>query len=43
MLIAGDVGDEAFCNDVIRQAGQAFPSIDILVNNAGERARATGD
>ncbi|MFZ7774843.1 SDR family oxidoreductase [Bacillus velezensis] len=37
LLIAGDVGDEAFCNDVIRQAGQAFPSIDILVNNAGER------
>ncbi|BET17011.1 SDR family oxidoreductase [Bacillus velezensis] len=37
LLIAGDVGDEAFCNDVIRQAGQAFPSIDILVNNAGEQ------
>lgn len=37
LLIAGDIGDEAFCNDVVMQASQAFPSIDILVNNAAEQ------
>lgn len=37
LLIAGDVGDEAFCNDVVGQASQVFPSIDILVNNAAEQ------
>ncbi|AFI27681.1 MULTISPECIES: SDR family oxidoreductase [Bacillus] len=37
LLIAGDVGDEAFCNDVVGRASQAFPSIDILVNNAAEQ------
>ncbi|AGI28310.1 MULTISPECIES: SDR family oxidoreductase [Bacillus] len=37
LLIAGDVGDEAFCNDVVAQASQVFPSIDILVNNAAEQ------
>ncbi|PRS07854.1 NAD(P)-dependent oxidoreductase [Bacillus atrophaeus] len=42
LLIAGDVGDEAFCNDIVRQASQAFPSIDILVNNAAEQHVQTG-
>lgn len=37
LMIAGDVGDEAFCNDVVGQASQVFPSIDILVNNAAEQ------
>ncbi|MEK4377288.1 MULTISPECIES: SDR family oxidoreductase [unclassified Bacillus (in: firmicutes)] len=37
LLIAGDVGDEALCNEVVRQASQAFPTIDILVNNAAEQ------
>ncbi|MGD7092319.1 SDR family oxidoreductase [Bacillus subtilis] len=37
LLIAGDVGDEAFCNDVVGQTSQVFPSIDILVNNAAEQ------
>ncbi|MGG0776586.1 SDR family oxidoreductase [Bacillus rugosus] len=37
LLIAGDIGEEAFCNDVVMQASQAFPSIDILVNNAAEQ------
>ncbi|MCY8199991.1 SDR family oxidoreductase [Bacillus subtilis] len=37
LLIAGDVGDEAFCNDVVGQASQVFPTIDILVNNAAEQ------
>ncbi|MDZ5668962.1 SDR family oxidoreductase [Bacillus stercoris] len=37
LLIEGDVGDEAFCNDVVGRASQAFPSIDILVNNAAEQ------
>ncbi|MED4805989.1 SDR family oxidoreductase [Bacillus atrophaeus] len=42
LLIAGDVGDEAFCNDIVRQASQAFPSFDILVNNAAEQHVQTG-
>ncbi|MGG1419249.1 SDR family oxidoreductase [Bacillus subtilis] len=37
LLIAGDVGDEAFCNDVVGHASQVFPTIDILVNNAAEQ------
>ncbi|MDM5301141.1 SDR family oxidoreductase [Bacillus subtilis] len=37
LLIAGDVGDEAFCNDVVMQTSQSFSSIDILVNNAAEQ------
>ncbi|MEC1289111.1 SDR family oxidoreductase [Bacillus mojavensis] len=37
LLIAGDVGDEAFCNEVVRQASQALSTIDILVNNAAEQ------
>ena len=27
----------AFCNDVVRRAKEAFPTIDILVNNAAEQ------
>jgi len=37
VLAAGDVGDEAHCNDLIRQALDAFGRIDVLVNNAAEQ------
>lgn len=37
LVFAGDVGDEAFCQEVINQTIQAFGKIDILVNNAGEQ------
>jgi len=41
LLIAGDVGDEAFCNDVIRQAGQAFPSIDVTFTRSLSQSLVT--
>ena len=37
LLIAGDVGDEAFCKDAIDQTVQEFGALDVLVNNAGEQ------
>jgi NAD(P)-dependent dehydrogenase (short-subunit alcohol dehydrogenase family) len=36
-LIAGDVGDEAFCRHVVDETVRAFGHLDILVNNAGEQ------
>ena len=37
LVLAGDIGDEAFCQDVVGQTLQTFGKIDILVNNAGEQ------
>lgn len=37
ILISGDLGDEAFSNEVVKKTKDAFGSIDILVNNAGEQ------
>ncbi len=37
LLIAGDVGDEAFCKSVVEQTVGAFGKLDILVNNAAEQ------
>jgi NAD(P)-dependent dehydrogenase (short-subunit alcohol dehydrogenase family) len=37
LLIAGDVGDEAFCQSVVQQTLETFSRIDILVNNADEQ------
>jgi NAD(P)-dependent dehydrogenase (short-subunit alcohol dehydrogenase family) len=34
---AGDVGDAAFCRELVAQAVRAFGRIDILVNNAAEQ------
>lgn len=34
VLIAGDVGDEQFCQDVVKRTFDEFERIDILVNNA---------
>ena len=36
-LIAGDVGDEAFCRRIVEEAMGRFGRLDILVNNAGEQ------
>lgn len=36
-LIAGDIGDENFCQDVIKKTLENFGKIDILVNNAAEQ------
>ena len=37
ILLSGDIGDEAFCQNVIRQTIQTFGGLDILVNNAAEQ------
>lgn len=37
LSIAGDVGDEAFCRQAVRQAVEALGQLDILVNNAAEQ------
>jgi NAD(P)-dependent dehydrogenase (short-subunit alcohol dehydrogenase family) len=37
ILIAGDIGDEAFCKTAVTQAVQQLGKLDILVNNAAEQ------
>ena len=37
LVVAGDMGDETFCQQVVNQTLQMFGKIDILVNNAGEQ------
>ncbi len=37
LVIRGDVGDKAFCEDIVRRHVAAFGGLDILVNNAGEQ------
>jgi NAD(P)-dependent dehydrogenase (short-subunit alcohol dehydrogenase family) len=37
LLIDGDVGDEKFCAEVVKQTLTEFGRIDIVVNNAGEQ------
>lgn len=37
LLLAGDVGDEAFCRQAVEQTVSTFGHLDILVNNAGEQ------
>ena len=40
LLIAGDVGDESFCQDVVKRTVDEFGKLNILVNNAGEQHEA---
>ncbi|WP_442604544.1 SDR family oxidoreductase [Paenibacillus sp. KN14-4R] len=37
LLIAGDIGEEAFCQQVVKQAIDTFGKLDVLVNNAAEQ------
>lgn len=37
LLIAGDIGDEAFCQGAVEKVIAEFGKLDILVNNAGEQ------
>jgi NAD(P)-dependent dehydrogenase (short-subunit alcohol dehydrogenase family) len=42
LLLAGDVGDEAFCRESTAATLQHFGHLDILVNHAGEQHPAAG-
>ena len=35
--VAGDIGDESFCKQIVAQAIKKFGKLDILVNNAAEQ------
>lgn len=39
LLIDGDVGDERFCQKVVKETVDEFGKIDVLVNNAAEQHR----
>lgn len=42
LTIAGDIGNEAFCQQIIQQTINEFGKLDILVNNAAEQHVQTG-
>lgn len=37
LLISGDIGNEAFCKQIVQQTVEQFGRLDILVNNAAEQ------
>ncbi|HLO47821.1 MAG TPA: SDR family oxidoreductase [Kamptonema sp.] len=37
LAIAGDIGDESFCQNLVQQTVKAFGHLDILINNAAEQ------
>jgi NAD(P)-dependent dehydrogenase (short-subunit alcohol dehydrogenase family) len=37
LLISGDIGEESFCKDIIKQTVEKFGKLDVLVNNAAEQ------
>ncbi|AWO73717.1 SDR family oxidoreductase [Geobacillus thermoleovorans] len=37
LAIAGDIGDETFCKEAVKQTIKAFGKLDIVVNNAAEQ------
>ncbi|WNB92491.1 SDR family oxidoreductase [Bacillus sp. NEB1478] len=37
LLFAGDIGDESFCQQIVRDVVGSFGGLDILVNNAAEQ------
>lgn len=42
LLLAGDVGDEAFCREAVAATVDRFDKLDILVNHAGEQHPTAG-
>ncbi|RNF38556.1 SDR family oxidoreductase [Planococcus salinus] len=41
LLVAGDIGEESHCRDIIRQVIDEFGKLDVLVNNAAEQHMQT--
>lgn len=41
LLISGDIGEEKFCQDIVKKAISSFKKIDILINNAAEQQPQT--
>jgi NAD(P)-dependent dehydrogenase (short-subunit alcohol dehydrogenase family) len=39
LLIRGDVGDESFCRDAVKETARALGGLNILVNNAAEQTQ----
>ncbi|MBM7702614.1 SDR family oxidoreductase [Metabacillus iocasae] len=37
LLLAGDIGEESFCHEIVEKTIQQFGKVDILVNNAAEQ------
>ncbi|ALA71003.1 short-chain dehydrogenase [Geobacillus stearothermophilus 10] len=37
LAMAGDIGDESFCKEAVKQTIEAFGKLDIVVNNAAEQ------
>lgn len=37
LLLPGDVGEESFCNQVVKKTVEAYGQLDIVVNNAAEQ------
>lgn len=37
VLIAGDIGDESFCQQIVKETIEQLGKVDILVNNAAEQ------
>lgn len=42
VLIAGDIGSEAFCREAVQRTLEAFGRLDIVVNNAAEQHEVHG-
>jgi NAD(P)-dependent dehydrogenase (short-subunit alcohol dehydrogenase family) len=37
LILSGDIGEEKFCQSVVKKTLEAYNKLDILINNAGEQ------